>query len=541
MIQIKKSIVWQTTALRAVAEGLVIALLFMTALILVAYELPDATIRSGFFFGAVIAGTIAGFRARPATTNLFKRVLRFVFAALSLGSLMPLCTWIISEIVKQPGFLERSGIGETQSILLLASSAIVYFCWRVFGIVWRRWQHMQRTRFAWSLTAAFANIVAAFALFLMLIFFLYSLFEKYPVDVAAANASWTARILRELAIFVFPQLMIFWFALVFTFFVTIPPLLLFSYYSTRKLTRRVEALANATRQLQNGDLSARTPVSGEDEVAQLQTAFNQMAENLQNATQSLQTERDKVSALLKTQRELTVTVSHELRTPVATLRAYLENNLAQNPNLPPNLHNDLEIMAHETDQLQKMVDDLFTLAQREANQLSLQLQPVDPVSFLADWVEKFRPVAWKNHKVELQCVLHPDLPIIHADPQRLEQIMNNLVQNAVRHTLPGGLVQVEAALLGDKFRISVRDNGEGIPAEEVEHIWQRYFRGKNQQHQGSGLGLALVKELAESMGAAVGVESYPGEGSHFWVDWKEEVVSNQLSVSGASGIVKCDS
>jgi len=302
--------------------------------------------------------------------------------------------------------------------------------------------------------------------------------------------------------------------------VTIPPLLLFSYFSTRKLTRRVEALAETTRQLQTGDFSIRTQVNGEDEVAQLQYAFNQMAENLNNATQALQSEKDKVTSLLNTQREMTASISHELRTPVATLRGYLESNLAQNQALSPKLRNDLEIMAHETEQLQKMVDDLFTLAQRETNQLSLNMLPVDPASFLSAWVEKFKPIAWKNHKVDLQSVLAPNLPVIQADPQRLEQIMNNLVQNAVRHTLPGGLVQVEAALIENGLRISVRDNGEGIPPENLEHVWERYYRGKNHQHQGSGLGLALVKELAESMGANVGVESMLGEGSHFWVEWE---------------------
>jgi two-component system, OmpR family, sensor kinase len=95
----------------------------------------------------------------------------------------------------------------------------------------------------------------------------------------------------------------------------------------------------------------------------------------------------------------------------------------------------------------------------------------------------------------------------------------------VRHTLPGGLVQVQAALIEGKLRISVRDNGEGIAPEDIDHIWERYYRGRNHQHQGGGLGLALVKELAESMGTTVGVESHPGEGSHFWMEWGKEVVS----------------
>lgn len=517
---LKKSVVWQAPVWRAVIEGAVSGLLFIIALILVAEELPDETMRSGIFFSSVIAGTIAGFRAQPSNASLKNRIIRLILAAISLGILLLLAARATSVILKYPIFFQRTGVGEFEAVLVLFGSSVVYACWRVFGVFWRRYQYMRRTRFAWSMTAAFTNIVVAFAVFIMLVEFLYSISQNFSASNATIDASWTARILRELAVFVFPQLIIFWFGLVFVFFITIPPLLIFSYYSTRKLTKRIEALADATRQLQQGDLSARALVNGEDEVAQLQTAFNQMAENLEKATQALQSEKDKVTALLHTQREMTASISHELRTPVASLRAYLENNLEQNQDLPPKLRNDLEIMAHETEQLQKMVDDLFTIAQRETNQLSLNLLPVEPGAFLSGWVEKFRPVAWKNHKVELQYKLPPFLPSIQTDPQRLEQIMNNLVQNAVRHTLPGGLVQVEAALIEDKLRLSVRDNGEGIPPEDLPHVWERYYRGKNHQHQGSGLGLALVKELAESMGANIGVESSLGEGSHFWVEWE---------------------
>lgn len=519
---LRKSVIWQAPAWRAVLEGLAAGLLFIIALILVAEELPDPTIRSGFFFSSVLSGTVAGFRARPARVNLKKRVLRFIITALSLGILFLLGTRTASLIFNYPVFFQRSGVGEFGTALVLLGSGIVYGCWRVFGILWRRWQYMRRTRFAWSMTAAFINLVVAFAVFIMLVEFLYAISQNISASNNSIDASWIALILRELAIFVFPQLMIFWFGLVFVLFVTIPPLLIFSYYSTHKLTRRIEDLAAATRQLQQGDLSARALVSGEDEVAQLQTAFNQMAENLQAATKALQNERDKVTSLLKTQKELTASISHELRTPVTALRAYLENNLTQTTNLPENIRSDLEIMLRETEQLQKMVDDLFTLAQAEVNQLSLNIQNVTPASFLEDWVKKYRPIAWKNHKIILQGDIPPELPSIRADPQRLEQMMNNLVQNAVRHTLPGGLVQVEANLIENKLRISVRDNGEGIPPEDIDHVWERYFRGKNHQHQGSGLGLALVKELAESMGANVGLESTLGEGSHFWVEWRME-------------------
>lgn len=518
---LRKSVIWQAPIWRAILEGLAAGLLFIIALILVADELPDPTMRSGFFFSSVLSGTVAGFRARPAGTNFKKRILRFMLAAFSLGVLFLLGARIASLILNYPIFFQRTGVGEFEAVLMLLGSGIVYGCWRIFGILWRRWQYLRRTRFAWSLTAAFVNIIVWAAAFILLSVFIYYIFQPVPDQTLAENTSWAARFLRELAIFFFPQLVIFWFALLFTLFVTIPPLLLFSYYSTRKLTRRIEALADATRQLQSGDFSARTNVIGEDEVAQLQTVFNQMAENLQTVTNALQNERDKVALLLETQKEFTASISHELRTPVATLRAYLENNLTQTTNLPENIRGDLEIMLRETEQLQKLVDDLFTLAQTEVNQLSLNLQRVEPVPFLEDWVKKYRPVAWKNQKITLQGDIPPDLPPIRVDPQRLEQILNNLVQNAVRHTLPGGMVQIQSSVIDNKVRISVCDNGEGIPPDEIEHIWERYYRGKNHQHQGTGLGLALVKELAESMGGMVGVESSPGEGSHFWVAWKQ--------------------
>lgn len=521
MIKIPKASIWNTSVPRALLEALLTALAFITTLILVSDELPEATINSGILFTSVIAGTISGFRIRISDAPLQKRAVRFILVSLTLSSLLTSLTWLICVLAGKTNLLiGNNDINQWLAILILLACPAVYFCWRLFGIVWRRWQQMRRTRFAWSLTAAFANLITGLILFVWVIYFTLNLFDGYSSNVDLSTASWMARVLRSLAVTVFPWLMIFWLGLVIAMMVTIPPVMLFSYLVTRKLSLRIEELARATQRLQSGELSARTAVNGYDEVAQLQTAFNQMAENLEYSNHALQAERDKVTTLLKTQRELTATISHELRTPVATLHAYLENNLTQNTALAPDLHDDLTIMLHETQQLQKMVDDLFLVAQSDANQLSLNIQPVQLVPLLMDWVHKFQPVIWQSHKVDLQCETNANLPVLQVDPQRLEQIVNNLVQNAVRHTPPGGMVQVQAtAVEQDKIRLSVRDTGEGIPADEVEHVWQRYFRGKHNQHQGSGLGLSLVKELAESMGAQVGVESQPGEGSHFWVEW----------------------
>jgi len=288
---------------------------------------------------------------------------------------------------------------------------------------------------------------------------------------------------------------------------------------TRKFTKRLINLTQATQYLKEGDLTTRTPIQGEDEVAQLQTAFNQMAENLESTTRALEIERDKVTDLLNTQKEFIATISHELRTPVATMNAYLENNLSHAQSLPQQTQEDLTVLQHEVEQLNTLINDLFSVAQTETNQLSLQFTLTRIDLEIPIWLAPLKQLAWKNQRVEITTEFSNNLPSLMIDPVRLEQIMLNLVHNALRHTSPGGLIQIRGEERQNQIRIHIVDTGEGIPEDELPFIWDKYFRGKSGQHRGNGIGLALVKDLVTAMHGEVGVISTINEGAHFWIEF----------------------
>jgi signal transduction histidine kinase len=227
--------------------------------------------------------------------------------------------------------------------------------------------------------------------------------------------------------------------------------------------------------------------------------------------------------LLEARRELVATVSHELRTPIATLRGYLDSNQEgwdAGAAPPERLRRDLQRMDGEVARLQRLIEDLFTLSQAEVGGLTMDLRPADVGEVLRGRVDAFAPLAWTRGRVEVVAEVPENLPRVLADAGRLEQVLGNLLHNALRHTPPGGIVAVLACVEGETVRIDVRDTGEGIPAEELPRVWQRFYRGEGAQRRdagGAGLGLALVKELVEGMGGSVSVESTVGEGSCFTV------------------------
>jgi signal transduction histidine kinase len=306
---------------------------------------------------------------------------------------------------------------------------------------------------------------------------------------------------------------------VITLLVLLPPSALFSFLIARRTTRRLEGLVDAARALREGRYDTRVEVVGEDEVAQLQSDFNAMADDLEQTLLDLQVQRDRVSELLESRRGMVANVSHELRTPVATVRATLESvRNRQSGTLPGDLRHDLEVMDGEIARLQRLIDDLFTLARADAGGLALDCQTVDVGPVVRQAVDALAPLAWNSGRVEVVAELPPNLPAAQADGARLGQVLSNLIRNAIHHTPPGGIVAVLAAAEDEALRIQVRDTGEGIAPEDLPHIWERFYRGgKDQARDGSGagLGLALVKELTEAMGGQVDVDSTVGQGSCF--------------------------
>jgi signal transduction histidine kinase len=299
---------------------------------------------------------------------------------------------------------------------------------------------------------------------------------------------------------------------------------LVAYLLSRSLVRRLERLQQAAASIASGDLTQRVEVDSSDEVGQLGRQFNAMAADLERTLRELRAERDRVAGLLEQRRELVANASHELRTPLATVRGYVESALGRTVGVPADLKRDLETIEREIARLQQLIEDLFAIAQTELGKLTLRLEPTDVGAVVQRMVSTSAPLAWRQRRVQVLAESSPGLPMAIADQQRLEQVLSNLLSNALRHTPPGGLVAFGLASDDGSVRIEVRDTGEGIDPEDLPHVLERFFRGRNDDGAGAGLGLALVAELSEAMGGEVRVHSTPGQGSCFEVRLKAVTV-----------------
>lgn len=255
-----------------------------------------------------------------------------------------------------------------------------------------------------------------------------------------------------------------------------------------------------------GDLSVRVlvPEHSPDSFANLAESFNHMAEELERADQQ--------------RRNLTADVAHELRTPLHIIQGNLEGIL-DDVYEPTDEH--VEATLEETRLLARLVEDLRTLSLAEAGQLPLMQEPVDVAELLTDVRTSFSGQA-RAAEVDLHVDIEGDLPTISGDVGRLEQVLSNLLANALRHTPTGERITLQAAPLQNGVRIRVRDTGEGISAEDLPYVFDRFWRGDRSRSRaggaGSGLGLAIARQLAEAHGGHIEVESEVGEGTTFTVE-----------------------
>ena len=267
-----------------------------------------------------------------------------------------------------------------------------------------------------------------------------------------------------------------------------------------RILRPVERLTEAAQRMEKGDLTVRVPVTSEDEIGQLAHAFNSMAGSLAQQEQL--------------RRNMVTDVAHELRTPLTNLRGYLE---AARDDLVPSDAALVDNLYEETMLLSRLVADLQELAQAEAGQLALLRQPASLAGIVEQAVTILRPQA--NAKGLMLSVDLPDnLPPVDVDPERVGQVLRNLLNNAVAHTPQGGEVAV-AARSGDReVAVSVRDTGTGIAAEHLPYVFDRFYRAdksRARQTGGAGLGLAIAKQLVIAHGGSIKVESAPEQGTTF--------------------------
>ncbi len=278
---------------------------------------------------------------------------------------------------------------------------------------------------------------------------------------------------------------------------------------SRAMARPLAHLSTAARAFARRDWDYRVKPEGTVEVADVARAFNQMAESLQRSE--------------RVRREMMADIAHELRTPLAVAQGNLRAML---DGVYPLEHSEVATVYDETLLLNRLIDDLRELALAEAGQLPLSMRDVDATAALRDTVAHFVAVAGAQG-VELKMQLADDLPTLRTDPDRLAQVLRNLLMNAVRYTPAGGSVTLKAVRQsgsaqhsGANLEISVVDTGSGITPEDLPYIFDRFYRGDRSRARssgGTGLGLAIAKTLVEAMGGQMGVESAAGQGSRFWL------------------------
>ncbi|HET8980096.1 MAG TPA: HAMP domain-containing sensor histidine kinase [Solirubrobacteraceae bacterium] len=260
--------------------------------------------------------------------------------------------------------------------------------------------------------------------------------------------------------------------------------------------RRIARVAVA---VDAGDLSLRAgSVSGRGEISMLAEAFDRMLDRLERA--------------FKRQRDFASDASHELRTPLAVMRAQVE--LLDTETDRTRRHEGTAELLRRLDELDRLVGDLLTLASAEGGQL-VAPAPFDLDGFFEDLRRDLPLYGDRRFRVE------PVGGRLTADQRRVTQILRNLVRNAVTHTAPGGQVTITARPIDDHLRISVGDDGPGIPAGELEHVFERFHRidpGRSRDRGGTGLGLAVARALAEAHGGRLWAESPPGTGAVFYLE-----------------------
>lgn len=214
-------------------------------------------------------------------------------------------------------------------------------------------------------------------------------------------------------------------------------------------------------------------------------------------------------------REFVANVSHELRTPLASIRALVETLEAGAIDDPEVSKPFLGRVVGEVDRLTALVDELLDLARLESGRLTLNLQAVRPNELIAGGVDRLRPQIERG-RLSLDVQIDPDLPLVSADRPRIEQVLLNLIHNAIKFTPPGGTIRVDAVREAESIAISVRDTGSGIPAGELTRVFERFYKSdKARRSDGTGLGLAITKHIVLAHGGTIHASSEPGLGATF--------------------------
>lgn len=275
---------------------------------------------------------------------------------------------------------------------------------------------------------------------------------------------------------------------------------LLTFFLSRRISAPVKALTLATRRLGGGDLSQRVRFKDKSEVGELAQAFNSMAGDLERVEQL--------------RRNMVADVAHELRTPLSNLMGYLE--AVRDGVIKPDA-DAIRSLNEEVSLLARLVDDLQELSLAESGELKLDYRATDMAKLIDQTVAAMETHV-KAKGISLSLDLPDDIPTANVDSYRISQVLRNLLDNALAHTKKGGAITVVVRSRSNYIKVIVIDTGEGIPAEDLPNIFERFYRADRSRTRatgGSGLGLTIAKRLVEAHGGKIEAQSEPGKGSRF--------------------------
>jgi signal transduction histidine kinase len=293
-------------------------------------------------------------------------------------------------------------------------------------------------------------------------------------------------------------------------------IVLFALYLARSIARPVREAASGAARLAGGDLSLRLEEGGPGEVGELTRAFNEMAERLQRALGDLEAQNAQLRDSDRMKSELVNTVSHELRTPLAGVLGFTTLLLTRDFDAETRRHY-LGVVDAQARRLSELIDKFLDVRRIEEGRFVRVEEVVDIAPLLKEEAQLYDAQSGE-HRVHVE--VPPDPLPVRGDPDGLRQVIGNLLSNAIKYSPEGGVVVLAAQLDGDSVRVVVRDEGIGIPEQQQRGIFTKFFRGDVAASgiSGTGLGLALSRDIVESHGGRIGFTSAEGKGTTFWLE-----------------------
>jgi two-component system, OmpR family, sensor histidine kinase BaeS len=276
--------------------------------------------------------------------------------------------------------------------------------------------------------------------------------------------------------------------------------LLLGVFLSRTLTRPIRELTRATHAVSEGDLSQQVPVRSNDELGELAQAFNKMSSEL--------------SRSVNARNQMTADIAHELRTPLSLILGHAE--AVHDGVLPPSREN-FEIIREEAARLEHLVNDLRILSLADAGELSITPQVIEPQRLLQEVAAIYRYQTQRKN-ITLDLEMASPLSNIEVDPGRMTQVLTNILDNALRHTPEGGRIVLSAKDINDQIELAIQDSGSGLKAEDLDRIFDRFYRTDSSRQRdsalpgGSGLGLAIARSIVQAHGGQLSAESEAGKG-----------------------------